>query len=300
MPHLLCPVERDFLHDYTGLRVPARFDCNNFNAGQPWSGGHDYYNAVPDRWVQCNRHEANLKSYLQWYVPSLPVIDEEYDEHVTLAREVSAAAQRCQSDFVLFEAGARWGTWGFRGAALASLITAGHMRARVTFWEPEPQSVEGIWEAARANNFSDVRVFAAPFSAAEFRGAVRDVGHVDYFDVDIQGAEDVLCADRELLAVVAQKVRLLKVGTHSRALHRRVLGCLRKVPGFAVVAHERFGAHELRVMSLFRVRRTWDYIRKKGLFNASPRGPVVNWDGTVVVRNDNVLPQSFCEAAGAL
>lgn len=45
---------------------------------------HDYYHSVPDRWTNCNNHKSSEASFLENYVPTLPIIDEEYFEHINI------------------------------------------------------------------------------------------------------------------------------------------------------------------------------------------------------------------------
>merc|ERR1712110_192397 len=42
-------LEPEFLTEWNGLKVPARFDCDNFNMGMHWSS-HYYFYEVPTRW----------------------------------------------------------------------------------------------------------------------------------------------------------------------------------------------------------------------------------------------------------
>eukprot|EP00966_Prymnesium_polylepis_P270521 6249321-Prymnesium_polylepis.1 len=46
--------EWQYLIELNGLRVPAAFDCNQFNSDQPWTLGHDYFASVPSRWSACD------------------------------------------------------------------------------------------------------------------------------------------------------------------------------------------------------------------------------------------------------
>lgn len=294
VPHIICPTLRYFVFDYTGLRIPVHLDCNNLNKGKAWSPTHDYYNAVPDRWYMCNIHEANLRSSLEFFTPSLPLVDEEYDEQVTLVKEVVRVSEELgQDDFVLFEAGARWGTWGFRAVALANLITAGHMKVRPVFWEPDAHSVQGIHATARANNISDsaYRVYQTFFDEAGFVKAAADFERIDYLDIDIQKGESVLCEKKAFLQVAAAKVRLLKIGTHTPGIHENLLECLPKLlPKFKVLDNVEPGYKKFSMKDLFRNRRAWKEIRGGHYFHNSSQGPFASWDGDLALLNTGLDP----------
>lgn len=82
-PQVHVPIEKRMIQEFNGLKVPSRFDCNNFNGGHQW-GNHAYFNAVPDRWTKCRELEFLMLSNREYYVPNLPIIDEEYEEHVEI------------------------------------------------------------------------------------------------------------------------------------------------------------------------------------------------------------------------
>ena len=109
---------RGYITELNGLMVPVNYDCDYmFNDGKPW-GGHRYFFAVPSRWllVACYyMHQAYVQSGLPLPVerPDLPIVDEEYSEHVS----VFQSALRAKHNFVMAELGARWGTWTSRAAA---------------------------------------------------------------------------------------------------------------------------------------------------------------------------------------
>ncbi len=63
MPVRPLPVEPGYVTEFTGLRVPRRFDCGNMDPGGGGLAGYPYFDAVPSRWVPCY--------HLQVRVPSL-------------------------------------------------------------------------------------------------------------------------------------------------------------------------------------------------------------------------------------
>jgi hypothetical protein len=107
-------LERATLTELNGLRVPAKYDCNNLNGGKAW-GGFWYFNDVASRWHLCHTHEADVKSGLRVTTPRLPIVDDEYVEHAAVYHSVLAA--RADRPYAVAELGARWGTWGARAVA---------------------------------------------------------------------------------------------------------------------------------------------------------------------------------------
>jgi hypothetical protein len=134
---MACWIVRSLV-EFTGLRVPAHLDCNIFNTNGSSFGNHYYFFEVPSRWQACRLHHAHLLSGLPFFAPMLPIVDDEYHEHVavyhSVLRAVHVFRSQPQRAFVFGELGARWGTWGARAVSLARLI-APSMRSHVYFVE---------------------------------------------------------------------------------------------------------------------------------------------------------------------
>jgi hypothetical protein len=120
--------ERSFLVEPNGLRVPANFDCNiDFErkgkglaqkrpgAYSHW-GQNNYFADVASRWTACYEHYSVMKSDLLMVRPSLPIVDDEYHEHVAVWHSVLRSNPT--RPFVAMELGARWGTWGARAVMM--------------------------------------------------------------------------------------------------------------------------------------------------------------------------------------
>ena len=332
-------------------------DRPNWGFNSPWSGWmHDYYRSVPDRWDNCHRHVADVLSRLEFSPPRLPLIDEEYDEQADLLRGLTAAMRCAKSGgsndsstplsnggggnstvtLTIFEAGARWGTWGFRALSLLRLM-APHLEGRAVFWEPDDRHVSGLRAVARLNGYREIdgeivvngtaapvtsrqgpqghseeetnketaaaaavavgphtagghfRVFASRFSPKSFAEAAREVpGVIHYFDLDIQGGETMLCSPSEqsLLHLIRAKVKTVKIGTHSPQIHRRLLQCLPR--DLRIAAQQPYGSPAF-VDQYLREDKDWSAIRNHtrggGPVQRTAFGPVVNWDGTIVLTN---------------
>ena len=294
VPHLLCPVERTFLREYTGLRVPVEYDCENLREGlnrsaaMDWGGkgAHPYYSSVPDRWTHCHRHEATVRAYWHWSEPQLPVVDEEYDEHVVLLSALVRAHAANQTEFYIVEAGARWGTWGFRATALAKWISNGGMRVHSVFFEPDPRSCAGVRTVAESNNFTDYTLVCDFFSTSRFLNVTSSFPRIDYFDMDIQGAERAMCSDATLISDVATRVRTLKIGVHfEKSAMSSWHECVRsKLPGFIEHAFENANAHVFHIKNTFRLHKDWEQMRQKHYFVQTPQGPIANWDGNILLQ----------------
>lgn len=56
--------------------------------------------------------------------------------------------------FHMVEAGARWGTWGFRAMAAAKTIFGNNFNTQVLFYEPNKLHCDGLKETAEVN-FND-------------------------------------------------------------------------------------------------------------------------------------------------
>ena len=187
---------------------------------------------------------------------------------------------------------------------------APQLQAQAVFWEPEPTHVLGMHEVARLNGYSnettatgatsaahapqavtgDYRVFADFFRTETFVEVAEKVPVVHYFDMDIQMAEIMLCnrTDEALLNLISSKVKLLKIGTHSDAIHKQLLQC--RPDNFRLVSQQpggyaRFGAKG-GIELFLRQDKSWSKIRERRMYVPTAVGPVLNWDGTIVFENN--------------
>lgn len=205
---------KGFLVEPNGLYVPAAFDCPMFNNNSIW-GSFNYFTAVPSRWNACWYHYAEVKSGVAVHIPRLPVVDEEYFEHIA----VWDTALNARGKMVMAELGARWGTWGSR--AIAFLRKNNDIPYEVLLVEADSRHCKGAEEMARTNNMT-MEVLCKRADPETFLTWAADKSHIDLLDGDIQGGERSLFQNEEVLAVVENKVRRLIIGTHSQPTHEEL------------------------------------------------------------------------------
>ena len=288
--------------ELNGLRVPAIFDCNPWNAnGSRWSR-HDYYYAVPSRWWACEELEAQIKAGISIVVPRPPLIDDEYVEHVAVRQSVLRA--RANGAFVMAEIGARWGPWGFRAAALARVARPDLMPLHLHYVEPNQAACDGIHAVAKLNSFRAwTSVDCTLASARGFAAWAARHEHIDLVDIDIQGFEQYFVP--QIAPILQHKVYRVIVGTHG------LMGNNAKTPQNVTDrqthCHERVRAalqdwilvHELRPAKYYRCiqrylrgnpsyptsRFDWQSMQRKGCYQNTSFGPVAAWDGELILDN---------------
>ena len=218
LPLRAFPLEKEYIVEINGLRVPAEFDCDIFNNGKHW-GPHFYFYEVPSRWHACRIHHANMLSGLTLEVPSLPLVDDEYAEHVAVYHSVLRAINQVGNRFVVAELGARWGTWASRSVALLRSL-APEVPYSVYVVEADRGSCDGLRRVMRLNNISyDLDCNKA--NASKFTTEFLDTHkRVDLIDLDIQSGE--LGFLQETQEQIRLKVMRLIIGTHSVRIHQAI------------------------------------------------------------------------------
>ena len=115
-----------------------------------------------------------------------------------------------------------------------------------------------------------------------FEKEANKVSVIHYFDVDIQGSEVMLC-DESFLQIIISKVKILKIGTHSHKIHEKIIDCFKDK--MDIVSKQKFGRPGF-VMTYLRKQKNWGVIRDKSYaVSSTPFGPVLNWDGTILLKN---------------
>jgi hypothetical protein len=291
-PRLQRPVQRDVFVEFSGLVVPSRFDCVNFNDAALWDN-NPYFSHVPSRWIHCNEHYANVVSSVELAYPSLPAFDEEYVELVTVLQAV-AAAKGC---FVMAEVGSRWGTWTMRALAAQRVLNV--LPAAVLLYEPVPTSFSGISEIVRLNGF-DANVTAVQDYVTEthFLEWLNTQPHLDILDIDCQGCEKTFFSP-QVLTALNSKARSVVIGTHLAEIHYALVNLLTS-NGWLLVFEANFDnariqCHE-KYISLYHdnsigapkwLRRDWARVRNDASCHVAQTayGPLCNWDGELVFLN---------------
>ena len=315
LPRKVYKIDREHLVEFGGgLRVPARFDCDNFNNGSSF-GNHYYFFEVPSRWLACRQHEAALLSGLPYEAPERPIVDDEYHEHVAVFHSVLRAvhafhrSRRLSSEqprpFVFGELGARWGTWGARAASLARQL-APTMPTKLYFVEAHEPNCDALREVMARNHLSSTASYTldcARATASKLRGWAETVDHIDALDLDLQGFE-LRLVPQVIEDVLEPKVARLIVGTHSHFTHHTLRGLFmsrgwREV--WAVPYQTRACQDKVKLYlrgnyktgaAALPQRFNWTALRHATGDNASdpcvhstPRGPVAHWDGELIVDN---------------
>ena len=291
-PRLLRPVQRDLLVEFSGLIVPSKFDCVNFNDAALWDN-NPYFSHVPSRWIHCNEHYANVVSSVELAYPSLPAFDEEYAELVTVLQAVAAA----KDSFVMAEVGSRWGTWTMRALAAQRVLNA--LPAAVLLYEPVPTSFSGIAEIVRVNGF-DANVTAVKdyVTEAHFLEWLSHQPHLDLLDIDCQSCERNFFSPQVMTALNA-KARSVVIGTHHAEIHSALVN-LFAANGWLLVfeanfddariqCHEKYISlhHDNSIGAPKWLRRDWARVRSDASCHVlqTAYGPLCNWDGELVFLN---------------
>lgn len=289
VPLVLMTVENEFLNEWNGLKVPARFDCDIFNGNKGW-GAHHYFYEVITRWYACWNHHAMLQSGVTVQQPILPMIDDEYNEQVAVYQSVLRS--KPFRPYVVAELGARWGTWGSRAVAMLRQVRPGS-DYMLKFFEADRTSCAGLKEVMTKNalKYDLTCDFANAGNVGEW---LSSVDHVDLMDIDIQGAEGVVLP--VVMDSLDAKAFRLIVGTHSLQIHQQVLRLLHErgwhvilaVPpqtkaGYKCLARYLAGFHGKRPRQAERFN--WAGLLRMGCFHNTTRGPVAHGDGEIIADN---------------
>lgn len=211
------PLIKGLLNEINGLIVPVTYDCGNFREAKEPVLEHDYFNAVPSRWLQCYQHHALIKSGMTIGTPLYPIVDEEYVENVAIFQSILRS--KPDDPYVFAELGARWGTWGFRSAAFLRSIRP-IQEYSLYFVEPVPESCDAIKTVGKLNGFS----FSLDCSYASFDTFSKwadSVNHIDVIDIDIQSFETQFIP--EVMSILNDKAYRVILGTHDEKIHPQML-----------------------------------------------------------------------------
>jgi len=275
-------LEPEFISEWNGLKVPARFDCDNFNQGRHW-GNHYYFYEVPSRWYACYQHEANVRSGLPLEQPTLPFVDDEYHEQVS----VYQSTLRAKGTYNVVELGARWGTWAAR--SIAMLRKRNPLPYNVLAVEADKGNCEGLKEVMQKNDIKHELVcdYATPRNLLAWTDRVD---HIDLIDMDIQGAEVDMVNDPSVQETLETKVYRLIIGTHSPEIHEQmkehfkdwiVILDVPYQPNLKCVSRYLRGNYLAKSKGRF----MWNKMIEKKCYTNSPRGKVANWDGELILDN---------------
>mmetsp|Transcript_13844 Transcript_13844/g.41855 ORF Transcript_13844/g.41855 Transcript_13844/m.41855 type:complete len:413 (-) Transcript_13844:69-1307(-) len=287
VPAGVYPLQREYITEWNGLRVPAHYDCDIFNGMSHWGPFHYFYE-VHTRWFACWSHHAALQSGNTLVQPSLPLVDDEYNEQLAVFQSVIRA--RKDQRYVVAELGARWGTWGSRAAAFARAMGLDYY---VHFVEASRIYCDAIPVVMAANALRPFTVECARAAQGNMRQWLLAQHHVDLIDMDIQGAEaDLVPA---ILHLLERKVYRLIIGTHSPEVHNHLQKLLVAKRGWILIfSAPHIGRGGACVQDHVRGRYgrngqtgrfDWQALLRKGCYHVTPRGPVANFDGELILDN---------------
>jgi hypothetical protein len=219
------PLDAEAITEWNGLLVPAAYDCDMYltrsnKSQQTHWGTHWYFFEVPTRWAACQQHRAALESGIRHVAPMLPMVDDEYLEHVAVWHSVLRASHLARTSrpgraYVFGELGARWGTWSARAGAFARSLG---LRFELLMVEAAAVHCKGIRRVMTLNDFSpdqfrlDCEPAGERYASGKLREWLLSKDMVDALDIDIQGAE--LHVVGSLMDVFDVKVARLIIGTH--------------------------------------------------------------------------------------
>lgn len=225
----------NFVADWLGVQTSIAFDC---------MGDYSYNQFVPSRRLPCDAHAAAAANLAAGAAPppiygEMPLVDDEYPEYVDMLSAIVHAAERRASEpaFVIVELGARYGTWGVRAlAAWRALGVPGE--ALFVGVDSLPKYAQWMREHAEKNGVSDSVVVlegmaaqaancpaaATCYSLHDVVRAAGNASHIDFLDLDIQGAESDFFSGADTAALMNRVVAAVHVGTHAADTHKNLRG----------------------------------------------------------------------------
>ena len=283
--------------EFTGLLVPLAYDCSNLDDRGGSLAGFNYFSAVPSRWFPCRELESLLESNVRRFTPSLPLIDEEYAETAA----VYEAALGARGILNVAELGARWGTWGFRATAAARRFNPRVHDANLFFAEASKEGCSAIQQVADLNGFAPDRAFrvkidiecgfATPAALLAWASQVR--GDIDLVDVDIQGAEATFFTPA-VVAMLNARARRLVIGTHEVGLDEQMVALF---PSWIIRERLPYGAETPAARKCREALRQADKRASTAMLDSLecratghelwPFGPVLQWDGELILDNND-------------
>lgn len=283
----------------------------------------DYYSTVPSRWHSCHQLQSHILSGLKWFVPSFPVIDEEYVELAS----VYEMALDAKHTFSLVEIGARWGPWGFRSAAAIRRYNRDVHAVDLLFVEPEPSSCDAIRRVAQVNAFSSPEVNVSILCQSVTRDTLETVSStlrewaaakawIDVLNLDCEGCEFVLIP--AILDLLHAKVRRVILGIHNVSWSAQTIALRDSLRTWRPVHEAPMlgggvqgpGGHGLRFCAdLVRDQNKWQAqvdveelclgIGATGAASGPARsfGPTIDYDGALILDNPSFLLAQGAERA---
>jgi len=289
-PYVPYPMNSEYLTTFTGLKVPKYFDC--MGATEGLNKFMDYYTCVADRWYECNYYHMAATSALEYYTPPLPIMDEEYTEHIAIYTAVKKSCVDNDKEWNIVEMGARWGTWGVRSLSAYKHICPHFHVVKMTafYYEPVKEFCAGIHEIHKLNNFEKNYVLVCDIARSEhFLSVWNNSGSViNVLDMDIQGEEWKLVSATQ--HIIHEKVMKVIIGTHGPEIHENIRNLFINHPNnqwkliheykcFACMYGGDYVHNHLRGIKNF------TGAIKDGKYFDSEYGPMIPYDGELIFVN---------------
>eukprot|EP01084_Bolivina_argentea_P103007 184537_1 len=312
---ILYQVSSEYITEFNGLKIPFAFDCLGRHQGLN-AYGHDYYISVPDRWVSCEHNNFLIKTHITHYTPKLPMIDEEYDEHINLYKSIKTSCNnkvnldKYYYNWVFVEMGARWGTWSYRSvAAYNNMKSCKYISNKQKpkflsiFYENNPKYCDSIQQPKEINDFKDLLDINVICRAANMDHFIN-ISHyysdyvkktynkqfkIDYIDMDIQGGEFRIFHSKYNMFLNEYVVQI-KIGTHGgwdkyNNLKNYFQNELKWIPISIndIGGYEQFGGEIIN--RYIRNNKDWQGILNNKYYDDTQFGPILSWDGNMIFRN---------------
>jgi hypothetical protein len=214
------PVEREWMTDWLGIRTNFLHECSVRQL-------YPYTPYVISRRIQCLTHCFLLENQLPVAAGELPPLDDEYPQWIDVL--ASVVRTPALAHYVVVELGARIGTWGVRALAARRFLHGASAAGTFVAVESYDKYVSWMRPHLRANNVAE-QTIVLDNDAGRRRGGPTltladifreaKINHIDYLDLDIQGAEAlVLRESKALRELLNENVTHIHIGTHSAAIH---------------------------------------------------------------------------------
>ncbi len=265
-------VDTAYLHDMNNLLVPYEYDC------LAW-GDHPYFKAVPSRYLECARQKMLASLGYQQISTPFWVVDEEVFECSTILEAVLESSKNNRA-FVIFEIGARWGTWGAKSLAASKIL---NLPAMAVYYEPETLHCEAIHKVHQLNDFTNYHLRCEKAEARIMEMDILQFHPIDVMDFDIQGDEASLLP--AIAHLIDKHVRTLIIGTHSPEIHMQMENLFSH---WNIIHRMPYSHNTSCVVTYFRNQYFGDVL-ENGCYTETRFGPICNWDGELILKNPLVI-----------
>jgi hypothetical protein len=215
------PIERDWMTDWAGVHTYFLHECSKRQL-------YPYVPFVISRRLQCLAHCHLLESQVPCAAGELPVLDDEYPQWIDMLASVVRTPE--SAHYVMVELGARIGTWGVRALAARRLLHGPNALSTFVAVESYPKYVSWMHHHLAANEMTQQTIVleanvgrrreTSSLTLAKLFEVAR-IAHIDYLDLDVQGAEETFLRENAILRdLLHTNVTHIHIGTHSAQVHK--------------------------------------------------------------------------------